>query len=76
VDGDMKSAEERAYIAETKVAILRSALMKIVDIDWLEYGGDYDEIEEAQDIAKVALIECDHKDQTQEQTEATALGQS
>lgn len=51
-NGDYK---ERARIAEAKLAVMKQALQEIADIDLLEYGGDYDEIEQAQDIANTAL---------------------
>ena len=42
---------------EARVARLEEALRRIASIEFQEFGGDWDEIEEAQDIARRALEE-------------------
>jgi len=49
------STEKARLGKENKV--MADALQKIVDIELQEFGGDWDEIEEAQEIAQTALNE-------------------
>lgn len=51
---------ESPFIAyEETISLLKDALVRITQIELQEFGGDWDEIEEAQQIAKKALEDAE-----------------